>query len=141
MGPKQISNNGAAAVRHAANSLVSSKRSTADRIRPTVPPFDHTCGLESTEMVERGWIDDQGNAADPTFKTMTQGAATGLWAATSPQLSGLGGLYLEDCAVAGPATADGTGIKDYAVDPHEDTPRVDKEVRDMEFAVPHQLPK
>ena len=41
------------------------------------------------------------------------------WAATSPQLDGLGGVYLEDCDVAEPALADGTrtGVKDYAVDP------------------------
>jgi NAD(P)-dependent dehydrogenase (short-subunit alcohol dehydrogenase family) len=72
--------------------------------------------LESAEMVDRGWIDAQGNVADPTFKTVSQGAATGLWAATSPQLATLGGLYLEDCEVAGPATADGTGVKSYALD-------------------------
>ncbi|KIU15218.1 oxidoreductase [Mycolicibacterium llatzerense] len=75
--------------------------------------------LESAEMVDRGWIDGQGNVADPTFKTVSQGAATGLWAATSPQLAGLGGLYLEDCDIAGPAAADGTGVMDYAVDPRE----------------------
>lgn len=75
--------------------------------------------LESAEMVDRGWVDEQGNVADPTFKTVSQGAATGLWAATSPQLAGFGGLYLEDCDVAGPATADGTGVKEYAVDPLE----------------------
>lgn len=72
--------------------------------------------LESAEMVDRGWIDEQGNVADPTFKTVSQGAATGLWAATSPQLAALGGLYLEDCDVAGPAGADGTGVKSYAMD-------------------------
>ncbi|WP_090362273.1 oxidoreductase [Mycolicibacterium fluoranthenivorans] len=72
--------------------------------------------LESAEMIDRGWIDEEGNVADPTFKSMSQGAATGLWAATSPQLDGLGGLYLEDCEVAGPATEDGTGVKAYAVD-------------------------
>lgn len=73
--------------------------------------------LESAEMLDRGWIDEHGNVADPTFKTVSQGAATGLWAATSPQLAALGGLYLEDCDVAGPAAADGTGVKSYAVDP------------------------
>lgn len=72
--------------------------------------------LESAEMVDRGWIDEQGNVADPTFKTVSQGAATGLWAATSPQLADRGGLYLEDCDVAGPAGADGTGLKSYAMD-------------------------
>ena len=36
------------------------------------------------------------------FKTVPQGAATSVWAATSPDLEGQGGLYLEDCHVAGP---------------------------------------
>jgi hypothetical protein len=53
------------------------------------------------------------------FKTIAQGAATSVWAATAPQLDGLGGLYLEDCGVAvvtdDPA-ANG-GVRSYAVDP------------------------
>ncbi|MEU6814500.1 SDR family NAD(P)-dependent oxidoreductase [Streptomyces sp. NPDC046860] len=76
--------------------------------------------LPKEEMVERGWIDEQGNPLNPAgFKTPEQGAATQVWAATSPQLDGLGGLYLEDCDVAEPAPADGTwaGVKDWATDP------------------------
>ncbi len=34
------------------------------------------------------------------FKTIPQGAATSVWAATSPDLEGKGGLYLEDCGIA-----------------------------------------
>lgn len=34
------------------------------------------------------------------FKTIPQGAATSVWAATSPALAGKGGLYLEDCGIA-----------------------------------------
>jgi NAD(P)-dependent dehydrogenase (short-subunit alcohol dehydrogenase family) len=34
------------------------------------------------------------------FKTIAQGAATICWAGTSPDLSGLGGFYLEDCNIA-----------------------------------------
>ncbi len=34
------------------------------------------------------------------FKTIPQGAATSVWAATSPALEGRGGLYLEDCGIA-----------------------------------------
>ncbi|MGW1952751.1 SDR family NAD(P)-dependent oxidoreductase [Streptomyces sp. NPDC001920] len=76
--------------------------------------------LAREEMVERGWIDEQGTPLNPAgFKTPQQGAATQVWAATSPLLAGLGGLYLEDCEVAGPAPADGTmrGVKDWALDP------------------------
>ncbi|MEU9923185.1 SDR family NAD(P)-dependent oxidoreductase [Streptomyces griseoluteus] len=76
--------------------------------------------LPKEEMVERGWIDEQGNPLNPAgFKTPEQGAATQVWAATSPRLDGLGGLYLEDCDIAEPAPADGTwaGVKDWATDP------------------------
>jgi NAD(P)-dependent dehydrogenase (short-subunit alcohol dehydrogenase family) len=34
------------------------------------------------------------------FKTIEQGAATSVWAATSHDLSGKGGVYLEDCQIA-----------------------------------------
>ena len=37
------------------------------------------------------------------FKSVEQGAATSVWAATSPALAGKGGLYLEDCQVGKPA--------------------------------------
>lgn len=78
--------------------------------------------LAKDEMVVAGWIDENGNAADPTFKTPQQGAATQVWAATSPQLAGLGGLYCEDCDVAPLAADDGsTGVRKWAVDPQEAT--------------------
>jgi hypothetical protein len=74
--------------------------------------------LARTEMVEAGWIDADGNVIDPTFKTPEQGAATQVWAATSPQLSTMGGLYCEDTDVAElrDANPDLAGVRDYAVD-------------------------
>ena len=78
--------------------------------------------LAQEEMVERGWIDADGNLLHPeVFKTPQQGAATQVWAATSPQLDGLGGLYLEDCDIAEPApdTGDREGVKDWAIDPEQ----------------------
>ncbi|WKE67857.1 SDR family NAD(P)-dependent oxidoreductase [Streptomyces sp. WP-1] len=78
--------------------------------------------LAQEEMIERGWIDEQGNLLHPEmFKTPQQGAATQVWAATSPQLDGLGGLYLEDCDIAEPApdTDDREGVKDWAIDPEQ----------------------
>ncbi|NUS16178.1 MAG: SDR family NAD(P)-dependent oxidoreductase [Streptomyces sp.] len=77
--------------------------------------------LPKSEMIERGWIDEDGNLLDPgMFKSPQAGAATQVWAATSPQLDGLGGVYLEDCDIAEPA-ADGRrgGVRDYAVDPEQ----------------------
>lgn len=73
--------------------------------------------LATSEMVEAGWIDANGDPSDPTFKTPEQGAATQVWAATSPRLAGLGGVYCEDCDIAEPAS-DGTdgGVHPHATD-------------------------
>jgi NAD(P)-dependent dehydrogenase (short-subunit alcohol dehydrogenase family) len=76
--------------------------------------------LPKAEMVQRGWIDEDGTPLNPQgFKTPEQGAATQVWAATSPQLAGMGGVYLEDCDIAEPAPADGTrtGVCAHATDP------------------------
>ncbi|MEU9644406.1 SDR family NAD(P)-dependent oxidoreductase [Streptomyces sp. NPDC048188] len=73
------------------------------------------------EQFERGWVDEHGQVIGADFKTPAQGAATGLWAATSPLLDGRGGLYLEDCDVArvsAPGTPmDDGGVRAYAADP------------------------
>jgi NAD(P)-dependent dehydrogenase (short-subunit alcohol dehydrogenase family) len=77
--------------------------------------------LSKEEMVAAGWIDNHGNLADPSFKTPQQGAATLVWAATAPELEGLGGVYCTDCDVAEPAAtdADDTGVSAHAIDPDE----------------------
>lgn len=36
------------------------------------------------EQIDAGWVDEHGNVVAADFKTASQGAATGLWAATSP---------------------------------------------------------
>ena len=77
-----------------------------------------------------GLIDADGKPIlDPErqLKTPGQGAATGVWCATSPQLDGEGGVYCEDSDVArlspadGPLdffkSSDGRGVMRYAVDP------------------------
>ncbi|GAC1445636.1 MAG: SDR family NAD(P)-dependent oxidoreductase [Mycobacteriales bacterium] len=57
-------------------------------------------------------------SAPLTLVGVDEGAATQVWAATSPELDGRGGLYLEGCAVAGPTPGDGTaGYAPHAVDP------------------------
>ncbi len=57
--------------------------------------------------------------APVTWKSVPQGAATTVWAATSPDLDGEGGRYLEDCHIAEPAQdADAPGgVRPYALDP------------------------
>lgn len=54
-----------------------------------------------------------------TFKSVPEGAATTVWAATSRQLDGAGGLYLEDCDVAainGAEDFNHGGVRPYAID-------------------------
>lgn len=77
--------------------------------------------LTREEMVAAGWIDEDGNVTFSSFKTPEQGAATSVWAATSPQLDGMGGVYCEDCDVAEPATDPGArhGVRSYATDPDQ----------------------
>jgi NAD(P)-dependent dehydrogenase (short-subunit alcohol dehydrogenase family) len=73
--------------------------------------------LTREEMVGYGWIDEDGNPIGPGFKTPEQGAATQVWAATSPQLDGIGGVFCEDCDVAEVSTDDAPGVRPYAIDP------------------------
>lgn len=77
--------------------------------------------LTMEEMVAAGWIDAEGNPLIP-LKSPEQGAATAVWAATTPQLEGFGGLYCEDCDVAiraDDSTPPLVGVKAYAVDENE----------------------
>lgn len=54
------------------------------------------------------------------YKSAAQGASTSVWAASSPDLDGHGGLYLEDNAEAVPWTKSlprGVGVMPHALDP------------------------
>ncbi|MGW0569587.1 hypothetical protein [Streptomyces tauricus] len=68
-----------------------------------------------------GWTNEDGTPKGPAmYKSPEQGAATSVWAATSPQLAGPGGVYLEDCDIAEMATdpfdmATG-GVAEHATD-------------------------
>ncbi|VWC74072.1 oxidoreductase [Burkholderia lata] len=76
--------------------------------------------LTREEMMAQGWVDEHGLPIDPTFKTPAQGAATQVWAATSPRLAGLGGVYCEDCDVAVVTQGNGeSGVRPHAIDPEE----------------------
>ena len=76
--------------------------------------------LPKEEMVAFGWIDDEGNPVEG-FKSPEQGAATTVWAATSPQLDGMGGVYCEDCDVAEPNDDPSSrrGVRSWAIDLEE----------------------
>ncbi|QWT20038.1 SDR family NAD(P)-dependent oxidoreductase [Bacillus sp. NP157] len=81
------------------------------------------------DMRNFGAIDDEGKPVVDLargMKSVAQGAATSVWAATSPMLDGKGGLYLEDSDIA-PMLDDATvaaedlrnlhGVRPYAIDP------------------------
>jgi NAD(P)-dependent dehydrogenase (short-subunit alcohol dehydrogenase family) len=77
--------------------------------------------LSREEMVGAGWVDEDGHA-DDRFKTPEQGASTSTWAATSPQLEGMGGVYCENCDIAKPTEPDSPtarieGVDAHAIDP------------------------
>jgi NAD(P)-dependent dehydrogenase (short-subunit alcohol dehydrogenase family) len=58
--------------------------------------------LSQDEFRARGWIDTEGNDLREGWKTPEQGAATTIWAVVAPELEGVTGKYLEDCAIATP---------------------------------------
>jgi NAD(P)-dependent dehydrogenase (short-subunit alcohol dehydrogenase family) len=79
-------------------------------------PLQRHLSLE--EMTRLGWVDEDGHGIDPSFKTPAQGAATQVWASTSQQLHGRGGVYCEDCEIAPiAATSSPYGVHAHAVEP------------------------
>ncbi|MDL4821460.1 oxidoreductase [Actinomadura opuntiae] len=73
-------------------------------------------------LQEMGWADEFGHPVEPPgWKTPAQGAATSVWAAVAPELEGVGGRYLDDCAIAEPWTGEGDPPRGhylpYALDP------------------------
>lgn len=76
--------------------------------------------LPRTELISRGWIDEDGTT-NPRFKTPAEGASTGLWAATAADVAPRSGAYCEDCSIKGivpPDHSDMTtgGVKEWAID-------------------------
>ncbi|MFC4530309.1 SDR family NAD(P)-dependent oxidoreductase [Sphaerisporangium dianthi] len=63
--------------------------------------------LTVDEMVAAGWIDAGGTPAPGLFSTPGQGAATMVWAATSPELDAHGGAYCAGCRIVEGGPADG----------------------------------
>ncbi|APU18003.1 MULTISPECIES: oxidoreductase [Actinoalloteichus] len=75
--------------------------------------------IPRSQWFEQGWVTSDGEPV-AGFKTPEQGAATAVWAATSPLLGDRGGAYCQDCDVAEPATSDDMlvgGVKPWAIDP------------------------
>lgn len=71
---------------------------------------------------QMGFCDEQGNIFPEvlaSLKTVSQGAASTIWCATSPMLNDLGGVYCEDVDVAELAddvALPGKGVRSYSLD-------------------------
>jgi NAD(P)-dependent dehydrogenase (short-subunit alcohol dehydrogenase family) len=73
----------------------------------------HLSEQQSADLIKRVTTSDP----DFAWKTIPQGAATSVWAATAEELEGKGGVYCEDCHVAeiDDHSANG-GVRSYALD-------------------------
>ena len=77
--------------------------------------------LSMDEQVQMGWLNEDGSPSELAkqgFKTPEQGCATTLWAATSPLLEGVPGVYCEDCDVASPTDHESPMGRYSGVEPH-----------------------
>jgi NAD(P)-dependent dehydrogenase (short-subunit alcohol dehydrogenase family) len=82
---------------------------TANAVMPGTIMTDLMRHISPADLKARGWADEHGRPRTdmPGWKTVPQGAATSVWAAVAPELHRRGGLYLDNCAIARPWTADG----------------------------------
>lgn len=77
--------------------------------------------LPKEEMIALGWLGPDGEPsalAKAGFKSPEQGCSTTLWAATSPKLAGVAGVYCEDCDVAAPTDPSSPMARYRGVNPH-----------------------
>jgi len=79
--------------------------------------------LSQDEMMAAGIYEENSvrrlTTAGGVAKTISQGAATTIWAATSPSLAGKGGVYCENCDIAEIVPDDSKlqgGVRQWAVD-------------------------
>jgi NAD(P)-dependent dehydrogenase (short-subunit alcohol dehydrogenase family) len=77
--------------------------------------------MTDDELAAYGIVREGGRLHAPaSFKTIEQGAATSVWCAVSPALSGKGGVYCEDCDIAVAVPDDSKllcGVRPWAIDP------------------------
>ena len=86
--------------------------------------------MSREELQRMGGLDDEGQPVTDLsrgLKNVEQGAATSIWAATSPMLDGIGGVYCEDCDIAARVpdeeiavtgtTTQSSGVRRWAADP------------------------
>jgi NAD(P)-dependent dehydrogenase (short-subunit alcohol dehydrogenase family) len=76
--------------------------------------------MTDEELAAYGIFRENGELQSPaSLKSVEQGAATSVWCAVSPALSGKGGVYCEDCDIAPVVPDDSTlpsGVRQWAID-------------------------
>ncbi len=82
---------------------------TANAVMPGTIMTDLMRHLSRADLQARGWADEHGRPRLdlPGWKTPAQGAAISVWAAVAPELDGIGGRYLDNCAIGQPWSAGG----------------------------------
>ena len=90
--------------------------------------------MSQAEIKGMGWVDDDGNPKEG-FKTPAGGAATAVWAATSPDLESHGGEYCEDCHIAEPARDD---VPFGGVFPHVQDPQAARQLWEVSEQMLHE---
>lgn len=83
-------------------------------VHPGMIPTDLARHLTRESILQ---IRDRAKGSGETPKVLEAGAATEVWAATAPELDGLGGLYLADCGIASPDVEGARGHAPHATDP------------------------
>ncbi|MDB5566344.1 MAG: short-chain dehydrogenase/reductase [Tardiphaga sp.] len=91
-------------------------------VHPGTIMTDFARNATKEELRSFGIFDEEGRLIiDPVrgAKTVEQGTATIVWCATTPQLDGRGGVYCEDCDIAGEneSREAGAGVRPWAADP------------------------
>ncbi|MFD3948044.1 oxidoreductase [Streptomyces sp. NPDC058579] len=77
--------------------------------------------LSDADLIAAGAMDADGNLTPDFGKSPQAGAATQVWAATSPLLEGKGGLYLDDVDIASvfDSRTQRGDVQEHAIDPDE----------------------
>jgi NAD(P)-dependent dehydrogenase (short-subunit alcohol dehydrogenase family) len=100
-----------------ASELDRRERARGVRAHAVHPGVIHTdLGRHLTPEVIRQIVEQATSAGAETYKSVEQGAATSVWAATAPELEGQGGLYLADCGIPAAPEAGGKGAVAHARD-------------------------
>jgi NAD(P)-dependent dehydrogenase (short-subunit alcohol dehydrogenase family) len=80
---------------------------TANAVMPGAIMTDLQRHVPHQDLADMNWADVGGSPLTPDgWKSVAEGAATTVWAAVAPELAGVGGRYLEDCAIAEPWPVD-----------------------------------